>query len=426
MRLHFRGAVEALLLLILAAGLGLPASAQTTSRGTITGTITDPTGAVVVNASVTIISVGTGVSRNSTSNSAGIYRFEAVDLGNYTVTAQAPGFATMRKSGIDVQAARVLEVDFTLQVGEASVTVVVETSAAEVGLQTSEQVRGAHIAVHSISSLPVAGLDTLTLAQTVPGVLISGQGTTQRNINQNGTFVYTANGQRPRGNNFLIDGVENNDISVTGPAYTITNPDAVEEVHIQTSNFSAEFGRAGGAVFNQVTRSGTNSFHGTASYIYTGSAFKSLNFNQKIAGLTRPPRDIENIPSFSVGGPVYFPKLYDGHKKTFFFAAAQWDRDYGRATFNVRVPTEAGIAVLQPLAASCPNVALYLQVLGSLRGVSSIQNPSIAVPSATGTCNGTARAGQVVPTGLVARVEPRVDLDNIRSALTMWPRPNRL
>ena len=295
MRFHFRGAVGALLLLVLVAGLGLPASAQTTSRGTITGTITDPTGAVVPNASVTITSIGTGVSRTSTSNSAGIYRFEAVDLGNHTVAAQAPGFATMRKSGIAVHAARVLEVDFTLQVGQVNDTVVVEASAAEIGLQTSEQVRGAHIAVHAISSLPVAGLDTLTLAQTVPGVLISGQGTAARNINQNGTFVFTANGQRPRGNNFLIDGVENNDISVTGPAYTITNPDAVEEVHIQTSNFSAEFGRAGGAVFNQITRSGTNAFHGTASYIYTGSAFKSLNFNQKATGLTRPPRDVENI-----------------------------------------------------------------------------------------------------------------------------------
>ena len=184
MRFHFRGAVGSLLLLVLSlvAGLGLPASAQTTSRGTITGTITDPTGAVVPNVSVTITSIGTGVSRASTSNSAGIYRFEAVDLGNYTVAAQAPGFATMRKSGIEVHAARVLEVDFTLKVGQVSETVVVEASAAEIGLQTSEQVRGAHIAVHGISSLPVAGLDTLTLAQTVPGIAISGQGTTARNI----------------------------------------------------------------------------------------------------------------------------------------------------------------------------------------------------------------------------------------------------
>ncbi len=391
------------------------ALAQTTSRGTITGTITDPTGAVVANTSVTITSIGTGVSRESTSNSAGIYRFEAIDLGNYTVAAQAPGFATMRKSGIEVQAARVLEIDFTLKVGQVSDVVVVEASAAEVGLQTSEQVRGAHIPVHAISSLPVAGLDTLTLAQTVPGVLISGQGTAARNINQNGTFVFTANGQRPRGNSFLIDGVENNDISVTGPAYTITNPDAVEEVNIQTSNFSAEFGRAGGAVFNQITRSGTNSFHGSASYIYTGSAFKSLNFNQKIGGLTRPPRDIENIPSFSVGGPVYFPKLYDGRKKTFFFAAAQWDREYGQATSSsLLVPSVAGVAVLQALAAfpACSNVALYLQALGSLRAVSQFSNFSIAAPSAAGTCNASARTNQVVQFGQVVRLEPAVALDN--------------
>src|SRR5919108_417710 len=108
-------------------------------------------------------------------------------------------------------------------------------------------------------------------------------------------------------NLLLIDGVENNDISVTGPAYTIGNPDAVEEVNVQTSNFTAEFGRAGGGIINQVTKSGTNSIHGSAAYAYTGDVFKALNYNQKVGGLTRPPRDVENTPWFSLGGPVVLP-----------------------------------------------------------------------------------------------------------------------
>ncbi len=407
MRADFHRRITLLLCVVVALALTAPLVAQVNSRGTITGTISDPTGAVVPNATVTITNVGTAVSRHTTTNSAGLYRFEAVDLGQYTVGVEATGFASMRKSGIQVQAASVLEIPFMLKVGQTSEVVNVEASAAQVGLQTSEQVRGAHIAVHAIESLPIIGLDTLTLVQTVPGVVVSPNG----NINQNGTLVYTVNGQRPRGNNFLIDGVENNDISVTGPAYTITNPDAVEEVSVQTSNFTAEFGRAGGGVFNQITRSGSNAYHGTATYIYTGDVFKALNYEQRIAGLTRPPRDVHNTPSFSFGGPFSIPGLYNGHNKTFFFGAGQWDREFGKATSNVRVPTDAGFAVLQPLAA-CPNVALYLKVLGSLRGTSSFSNVSIAVPSAAGTCTNSTRAGQVVQTGLFSRTDANLNLDN--------------
>src|SRR5262249_7542044 len=211
----------------------------------------------------------------------------------------------------------------------------VEASAAEVALQAAEQVRSAHISSRAISNLPLINLDSLTLAMTAPGVVVSPNG----NINQNGTLVFTVNGQRPRGNNFLIDGVENNDISVTGPAYHNNNPDAVEEVNVQTSNFTAEFGRAGGGIINQVTKSGTNSLHGTAVYAYTGNVFKALNYNQKVGGLTRPPRNVHNIPWFTIGGPVVIPHLYNGKSKTFFFCAAQWDREYGKATTNIRIST---------------------------------------------------------------------------------------
>ena len=382
--------------------------AQVTSRGTVTGTVTDPSGAVVPNATVILTEPATNVSRRTTTNTSGIYRFDAVDLGTYTVEVQAAGFTTLRKSGLEVQAARQLDVDFALNVGGSSQVVNVEASAAEVSLQTSEQVRSEHISTRAVTNLPLIGLDSLTLAMTAPGVVVTPNNT----INQNGTLVFTVNGQRPRGNNFLIDGVENNDISVTGPAYTITNPDAVEEVNVQTSNFTAEFGRAGGGIINQVTKSGTNSVHGTAAYAYSGDVFKALNYNQKIAGLTRPPRDVHNTPWFSIGGPVVLPHLYDGRSKTFFFAAAQWDRDFGKATTNIRIPTDNGVALLTSLAASCPNVALYLKGLGSVRGASSLSNISIAAPSATGTCNGSARTGQSVETGLFARIASAAVPDN--------------
>jgi len=236
----------------------------------------------------------------------------------------------------------------------------------------------------------------------------------QNAINQNGTLFFAVNGQRPRGNNFMIDGVENNDISVTGPAFTITNSDAVQEVNVQLADFSSEFGRAGGAVINQITKSGTNSYHGSAAWVYTGSSLAALNHLDKTGGLTRPARVVENIPDFTFGGPVVIPGLYNGHGKTFFFAAGQWDRRFGNITSTVRAPDSAGVALLQTYAAipACYNAALYLQVLGTLRGNPSVSPVPVSLAVPTPGCNGATRAGVTLSTGLVTRVEPAPFLDN--------------
>src|ERR1043165_713177 len=129
----------AFVLVLVLSGL---AAAKTTSRGTISGTVTDPSNAVVPNADVTITNAGTGVSRHATTNSAGFYRFDAVDLGNYSITAEAKGFAASRVPDVDVSAARVLDVPFTLKVGQTTEVVEVQAAAAGITLQTSEQVRG--------------------------------------------------------------------------------------------------------------------------------------------------------------------------------------------------------------------------------------------------------------------------------------------
>jgi outer membrane receptor protein involved in Fe transport len=404
MKFRLRSAGGLLLLLALCA-----TSIAQTSRGTLTGIVTDNSNAVVVDATVRLTESATGVSRQTTTNGAGLYRFDAVDLGTYKLSVQAKGFAIQNQTGIEIQAAHTLNIDFSLKAGSAE-TVTVEANAGQVQLDTSEQTRGAHFESQTIQDLPITGRDSLTLALLVPGVTKS----TGNSINQDGTFSFAVNGQRPRGNNFLIDGVENNDISVTGPAFVITNPDAVNEVAIQTADFSAEFGRAGGAVINQITKSGSNAFHGTADWVYTGSAFKALDHNDKIAHKFDPPRQVENIPYFSLGGPVVIPHIYDGHGKTFFFGAAQWDRLFGQTTGQVRVPDASGVAVLQSLAGSCPNAALYLQALGTLRGdpTASPAQIKLDVPSAAGTCNGSTRAGMVLNTGLALRAEPFSSLDN--------------
>src|SRR5436305_6480626 len=390
------------------------ASYGQTSRGTLTGIVSDNSGAVITKATVTIKQEATNLKRQTTTNEAGVYRFDAVDLGTYSVTVQAPGFRTSDTMGVAIQAAHTTNIDVRLEVGETTQTVTVEASAFEVALQTSEQVRGANFSDRTVEDLPIAALDSLTVTQLLPGVVTANQGA-GNNINQGGTFAYSVNGQRPRGNNFMIDGVENNDISIAGPAFTITNPDAIEEVNIQTADFSAEFGRAGGAVVNQITKSGTNSVHGTATYIYAGSAFQALSNVQKAAAFTTPPRAVENIPDFTIGGPVVIPHLYNGHDKTFFFAAAQWDRLFGETSGgNLRLPTDSGVATLQALAPQCPNAALYLKVLGALRGDpnNSFKTIPLGVPSAAGTCDNSTRAGMGLDTGLFVREQSHSSLAN--------------
>jgi len=401
----------AFLFLVLFSLVSSPIYCQT-SRGALTGTVTDASAAVVANATVTITQVGTNLERQTKTNEVGIYRFDAVDLGTYTLSVQAAGFVKEDTVGIDIHAANTTKIDVSLKIGGSAEVVTVEASTLEVALQTSEQVRGANLSSHTISNLPLTGLDSLTLAQLLPGVSIMNQ-SLGGFINQSGTYAFSVNGQRPRGNNFMIDGVENNDISITGPAYTITNPDAIQEVNIQTSNFSAEFGRAGGAVFNQITKSGTNNLHGTAAYLYTGSAFSSLTHLQRKT-FRHSPRQVENIPDFTIGGPVVFPHLYDGHNKTFFFAAAQWDRQFGNITSStvLTLPTDAGVVTLQSLAAQCPQAALYLKALGSLRGGQRSGSIDLSAPSAVGSCTNATRSGLSLETGLFTRSETHSFLDN--------------
>ncbi len=385
-------------------------SVAQTSRGTVTGTVRDSSNAVVANATVTITDTSTNVSRRTTTNDAGIYRFDAVDLGTYNISVQATGFSTATENSIVIQAAHTLDLDFALKVGSTKETVTVEASGAEIGLQTSEQVRGETLPTVAITNMPLVGGDSLTLVQLTPGVALA----SGNSINQNGNLNFVANGQRPRGNNFMIDGVENNDISVTGPAFTISIADAVNEVSVQTADFSAEFGRAGGAVINQVTNSGTNAFHGSGAWVYTGSAFQALNHSDVLAQRTRPPRAVENIPDFTFGGPVIIPGLYNGHDKTFFFAAGQWDRFFGSTTSNIRIPDSNGVALLQSLSASCPNATLYVKALGGLVGnpTATPTSISLAVPSAAGTCNGSTRTGMLLTTGLFGRSASFSSLDN--------------
>jgi hypothetical protein len=388
-----------------------------TSKGTVSGIITDPSGAVVANAKVTIVQKETNVTRETQTNSTGFYRFDAVNLGMHDVKASASGFSNAAAFGIEVRANQTSTQDFTLRVGSGKETVEVQADAAAVQLQSDDQLRGANIGSRSVTDLPISGQNSLNLMTTVPGIVPSNNGVADSGVG-------SVNGSRTRSNLFLIDGVDNNDISVAGPAIVMTNNDAIQEVSIQTANFSAEFGRSGGAVVNQVTKSGSNNLHGTAAWVYKSEVLDASTVNQGITyrgkvakGTVNPvlkPTYKEQIPAFTVGGPVIIPGLYNGKDKTFWFAAAQWDHySTGAATANFTVPTAAGITTLQSLSSKCPNVALYLKALNGMTAANQTGVLDISVPSLTlggisyPTCDGTTRTGMTVPYGTGTREVPQ-------------------
>jgi hypothetical protein len=365
-----------LVIVVLCAAYAELGSAQT-SRGTVTGTVKDPNGAVIPGATVSLTNVATNVSRETMTTDEGIYRFDAVDLGTYNLSFTAAGFGKIDRTDLNVLANQTAVVDVDLRVGgvEASISVVEQPGAI---LQVEESVRGGNISELQISELPFSGRNPVALALTLPGV--------SSNRGGFGDNTFSVNGARGRSNNFLLDGTENNDISVAGQGFEVTNPDAVQEVSVQTSNFDAEFGRSGGAVVNTITKSGTNDLHGTLSYLLDSrvddaiTSSESRNPDIIADGL---PFGIENIFAGTIGGPIQKDKM-------FFFAAYQNDRQRSNFQSQIVAPTAAGRTLLRQVfpAGASANADLYLTATQNTIAPSS--NPPINIALGAGT-NGVDR-----------------------------------
>ncbi len=336
-------------LIFLLLSLSLTAFAQT-SRGTVSGIVADQTAAVIHGAAITLTNNETGLVRTTVTNGEGLFRFDAVELGTYSVKVSSNNFGTVVKNNVVVSANQITQIDTQLLPGSQELAVDV-TSESGALLQTEAPVRGGNIETQRITELPFATRNPVSLALTLPGV--------SSNRNGFGSATFSVNGGRGRSNNFLIDGTENNDISIAGQGFQITNPDAVKEVSVQTSNYDAEFGRAGGAVVNAITKSGTNGFHGTVSFLYDTTSDDALTSSQSrdpenvLRG--RPPSGTENIYSATIGGPIV-------KNRTFFFGAYQQDRQRSSSQAQLTTPTAAGRTALRGLfpAGASANVDLLL------------------------------------------------------------------
>jgi len=314
--------------------LCLPAYSQT-DTGAIVGTVTDKSGASLPDATVTVTNLGTNTKTVVKTDAQGAYIATSLKIGNYTVDVEAQGFKEVARTGIVLNVQDRLRVDFTLQVGSVSERVTV--TGAPPLLQTESSALGDVIEGKQVAALPLNGRDYTQLVALTTGVtkiaesgnVITGGNQTATNGNAGGTFA--VNGTRGLLNNFILDGVDNNSNDV-GTNVLKTNVDAIAEFKVQTSNYSAEFGRSGGAVINATIKSGTNQFHGNVFEFLRNDVLDARGFFEQPGDEKAPFR--QNQFGFTFGGPAL-------HDKLFFFTDYQGTRVGTSQTDISTVPTLA-------------------------------------------------------------------------------------
>src|SRR3989441_2532117 len=312
-----------------------PVRAQV-DAGSILGTVTDATGAVIHGATVTLTNEGTSASLSTTTGPDGAYKFTPVRIGSYKLSASLQGFQTVTQRGVTVNVGTDVVADFTLRPGNVAQTV--EVTAAAPLLESQNASVGQVVDSRSVNNLPLNGRNFTFLAQIVAGVNTP-QADTRGNA-ANGAFA--ANGLRPAQNNYMLDGIDNNSDTVdflNGTNYVVLPPvDAVQEFKVQTSDFSAEFGRSGAAVLNATIKSGTNNFHGSAWEFFRNDKLDAADFFENAGG--RPKGALrQNQFGFSAGGPVIIPKAFNGRNKLFFFGDYEGLRRRQGTILTGTVPT---------------------------------------------------------------------------------------
>ncbi len=355
-----RGWLRIVLLLVTFCG-----AAWAQDTGSITGTVSDPTGATVPNADVSVTNAEQGISRAAKTNGGGEYLFAALPVGNYDLAVSAPGFKKYQAKGVVLRVADKSRVDVALQVGAISEQVVVEgTQVAQVETQSSDlsgTVTGAQI-----SNLALNGRNFTQLVTLVPGV--SNQtGQDEGTVGINGNVSYSINGGRVEYNNWEIDGGDNMDNGSNSTLNVYPNLDAIAEVKVLTSNYGAQYGRNASGTVEVETKSGTNKIHGTADYYGRNELFNARNF---FDDPTQPkPAYKKHDWGYTVGGPVVLPGYNKNRDKTFFFWSQEWRRERTPNNFGpTNVPSDAERAgnfsdlcpdIYDPTNGSndCPNVA---------------------------------------------------------------------
>src|ERR1700682_926562 len=325
-----------------------------TFRGTILGTVTDPSGAVVAGATVKVRNVATGLERTTTTSADGSYAVPELPIGTYSVTVTQAGFQTFVVTGVAVDVATERRVDAALKTGEVATRV--EVSAEDLPMvETTSNELGGVITAQTVQDMPVNGRDYTKLIYLNPGVA----GSPDQISDSPGSYgEFSMNGARGRSNNYLLDGTDMNDgyrndpainqAGVFGTPSPIRPVDAVAELNV-LSNFEPEYGRNAGAVVNIVTKSGANTVHGSAGEYFRNSALDARNYFKPVGTPKAPFHN--NQYGASRGGPIV-------KDKTFFYVDYEGQQEPVGVVTIANVPTgSAADGSLQPSDASNPVIA---------------------------------------------------------------------
>jgi hypothetical protein len=351
MRLLSQLAMFALCLLMV-----MPAQSQEVTAA-INGTVTDPSGAAVANAKVTVKDLDRGTTPSTTTNDGGFYTFPRLPIGSYEVRVENPGFQASVQSPVQLQLNQIARIDFQLKVGNVSETVEV-TSAAPV-LQTQATQLGTIIDSRAVTTMPLATRNYVQLTLLSPGAVHPNPSSFQNGQATGGSGRPFINGNREQTNNFILDGIDNNQVSDNNVGYA-PSPDAIQEFNLITNNASAEFGNFMGGIVSTSIKAGGNQFHGNIFEFFRNDKLNANQWQNNLTGAKKPIVRWNNFGG-TIGGPIKRNKL-------FFFADYQAER--------LVVPSITNFSVLTPLE----RTGNFSQLT-----TATIRNPQTGTPYANNT-----------------------------------------
>jgi hypothetical protein len=333
--------------------------AQSTSA-TVTGTVTDQTGASIGAAAISVANDATGVNRQTRTSDSGNYAVSLLPAGVYRITVVRDGFRPVTRSSIELKVDQVARIDFTLEVG--GVTEKIEVTADAPLLDSETSALGQVVDQDKIVNLPLNGRMTFRLVQLTPGILAPPGSNGQFGDVSVGTFDdvnFSVNGGRAQSNAVVVDGVPAN-TGFLNLFTTIPSVDATQEFKVQSNAASAEYGRFGGGVLNVSTRGGTNQYHGSVFEFLRNNHLNANDFFNKLAGNQTPAFHMNQYGG-AIGGPLQLGRLYDGKNRTFFFANYEGTRWRRGAVNQYTLPTtvERGGNFSQTLNAAGQLIVVY-------------------------------------------------------------------
>lgn len=340
-------------ILIFSAGLTCSTAVAQRYLGSISGEVTDATGARVPGAQVTATEAATKFKTTVVTKAAGAYDMPALQPGTYAISVTAAGFRKETRTNVVLTAAQTQKIDFTLSLGNAVETI--EVSADNLLLDTSSPNIATTLDAQEVTSLPNIGRNPFVLATLAVGVTNTGSGgyfqgkASQFTQPFSGVAVQITSGGSGGHNRLTLDGIPDDPPErFSGASYTgfVPSPEAVQEVKVQTSIFDAQIGHGNGTVTNTVIRSGGNHVHGAAYYVFqntylNANTYERVPTQNAATNPTRRTNDQLSQTGLVFDGPVFIPKVYDGRNKTFFLVSFERFQSHSSLTYNSRVPTAA-------------------------------------------------------------------------------------